>query len=103
MDEGSCLKDLNIPEEGLLVLGPIRDDGDYLGVPRGGYQIRDSEHLIIFGKPARIRGLCERDDALEGEVAHDKSVIEHKDDLEEQDERAMGDGKDQPSISLATA
>jgi hypothetical protein len=50
--------------------------------------------LIIFGKRARIRGLCERDDALEGEVAHDKSVIEHKDDLEEQDERAMGDGKD---------
>jgi hypothetical protein len=84
--EGSCLKDLNLIDEGLLILGIIRDD-IYIGVPRGRYEIQADDKLVVYGKADQIADLCNRSDKLEGKQKHRHSVQEHEEDLEEQDKK----------------
>jgi K+/H+ antiporter YhaU regulatory subunit KhtT len=82
----SQLADLQLPDEGLLVLGIIRHDNTYIGVPRGRYQIEPSDRLVIYGKSERIHEISQRCDKLTGKQQHRESVEEHQEELEQQDE-----------------
>jgi len=46
-----ALQELKLPDEGLLVLGVERTDGDFIGVPNGG----DEVHLEEVTKTERVR------------------------------------------------
>lgn len=84
--EGSTLAELKLPEEGILVLGIIRDEANYIGVPRGKYEIEPEDRLVVYGRSGRIEELSKRRDKLAGKAAHKKSAREHSEELEQQDE-----------------
>jgi hypothetical protein len=94
--KGSCLKDLNLIDEGLLILGIIRDD-IYIGVPRGRYEIQEEDKLVVYGKADHIAELCRRSDKLEGKKKHMDSVQEHEEELEEQDKKVESTKSDEES------
>ena len=81
-----CLAELNLLDEGILVLGIIRKDNTYLGVPRGQYEILESDRLVVYGKTDRIEAVSSRHDPLQGKKEHRKTVEEHRDELAKQDE-----------------
>jgi len=87
--ENSSLAELNLPDEGVLVLGIIREDGTYLGVPRGRYNIEPGDKLVVYGKSERIIALSQRTDALAGKQEHKEVAKEHEEELEEQDKAAQ--------------
>jgi len=86
--QGSTLAELNLVDEGILVLGIQREDGSYLGVPRGRYEILPSDKLVVYGKAERIVAISQRKDALEGRSEHLQEKQEHEKELEEQDKAA---------------
>lgn len=86
--KGSCLKDLKLIDEGLLILGIIRDHL-YIGVPRGRYEIKEGDKLVVYGKAEHISDLCQRRGKLEGKMKHKDSVEEHEEELQEQDKKVQ--------------
>jgi K+/H+ antiporter YhaU regulatory subunit KhtT len=92
--KGSTLADLKLPDEGLLVLGIIRDDNTYIGVPRGRYEIEDTDRLVVYGKAESIADLSGRHDKLAGKAEHSESVKEHQEELQEQDEDVAKESAD---------
>lgn len=83
--KGKTLAELELPDEGLLVLGILRNDHKYIGVPRGRYEIESDDRLIIYGKSDRIASLSDRAGSYEGKQSHEESVESHEAELEEQD------------------
>lgn len=84
--KGGKLEDLRLAEEGILALGIIREDGTYIGVPRGRYEIQDRDRLVVYGRTGRIAEVSRRHDELEGREEHRESVERHREELAEQDE-----------------
>lgn len=85
--KGSTLADLKLPDEGILVLGIIRGDNTYIGVPRGRYQIEEVDRLVVYGRADQVAEISKRHDKLSGKAEHQESVQEHQEDLEEQDDK----------------
>lgn len=83
--KGKTLAELKLTDEGLLVLGIIRDDNKYIGVPRGRYEIEPEDRLIVYGKGERVAALSKRGDVISGKQSHAESVESHETELEKQD------------------
>lgn len=79
--QGGTLSELKLPAEGVLVLGVIREDENFVGVPPGAYRVQESDRLILFGKTERIAALAKRRDVLEGKQEHKKSVEERREEV----------------------
>lgn len=86
--DGKSLIEAALPREGVLVLGIQRPDGSYIGTPRASDQIRAGDTLILYGPSRRIAELDQRSAGYGGERAHSEAVIEHKDNLEKQNEKS---------------
>ncbi len=78
------LAELNLSQEGILVLGVKRPDGTYLGAPKGPTCIRDNDILIMYGRSPVLAELDRRDAGWRGDVAHKQSVNEQKQVFAEQ-------------------
>ncbi len=83
--KGRTLAELNLPDEGILTLGIVRKDNTYIGIPRGQYEILESDRLIVYGRTERIETVSSRHDKLEGKRKHIESTKEHRNELAEQD------------------
>jgi len=81
--EGGTLAGLKLTDEGILVLGVVRGDGTYNGVPRGSYQIKAEDKLIMYGKGDQIEKISKRLDKLQAKMEHQQSKEELKQTLEE--------------------
>lgn len=68
------LKDLDLPHEGVLVLGIVRSDGQYLGAPTGDSMAHAGDTLIVYGRVAVVEELDRRHAGAEGEEAHQRAV-----------------------------
>ncbi|REK17822.1 MAG: potassium transporter TrkA [Actinobacteria bacterium] len=64
------LIDLQLPEEGVLVLGIQRSDGTFVGAPRGHTRIREHDTLILYGYSDVLEDLGKRKVGREGDRAH---------------------------------
>ena len=84
--KGKTLSELKLTDEGLLILGIIREDSQYIGVPRGRYEIEPEDRLVIYGKGDRVAALSNREDPIEGKQSHQASVESHEEELKVQDE-----------------
>jgi NhaP-type Na+/H+ and K+/H+ antiporter len=62
---GQILEELKLTDEGMLVLGVVKEGEKYNGVPRGGYHIEADDRLIIYGQSGHIQQLCRRKDRPE--------------------------------------
>lgn len=88
------LAKLNLNEEGVLVLGIERQDGDYVGAPRGKTSIRPYDTLLLYGRQKVLDDLDERRGGPEGNRKHFESVVEQmkvERELESSDEEASDD------------
>jgi hypothetical protein len=84
------LAELELRDEGVVVLGVYRTSGAWIGAPGGGTRIRPGDTLVLYGKDET---LCELDGRLrgaEGDEAHERAVTAHleawADELREQAE-----------------
>lgn len=85
---GRTLSELGLAREGVLVLGITRDDGEYLGAPRGDAQARPGDVLLLYGRHDVLNDLDERRAGIGGELRHAESVARQ--------EAAAGSGQSDP-------
>lgn len=71
------IADLELSDEGVVILGIRREDGTYVGAPSGEDVIRPGDTLVTYGREDRLQELSSR---LEGDdEAHRQAVEEHRD------------------------
>lgn len=80
------LEELALRKEGVIVLGIARDDGTYLGVPKGETRIVAGDTLVLYSRSGRIEELDRRRRDTAGERAHDEAVADRSVELERQRE-----------------
>lgn len=79
------LRDCRLSEEGVVVLGIYRDDGDYVGAPRADTRIYPGDLLILYGRSGALHELDQRQENIDGDAAHEKAVNEQRRHMAEQE------------------
>ena len=82
----STLAQLNLPDEGLLVLGLQRLGGKYLGTPTGKTVIQPGDTLVIYGRTELLKKLDQRPSGPRGNFQHVDAVAEQRDVVREEEE-----------------
>ncbi len=85
------LASLQLPAEGVLVLGIQRADGQFVGAPRGGTEVHAYDTLILYGRSSVLTDLDERRADRSGDLAHIEAVAEQQEILEEEEEEEDGE------------
>ncbi|MFW6359993.1 MAG: TrkA C-terminal domain-containing protein [Chroococcales cyanobacterium] len=85
------LADLGLREEGVIVLGIHRDNGKYVGAPKGNTCIRPGDTLILYGKMSVLNELDQRGADFAGEEAHRQAVANQQRTLEKQERQEARD------------
>lgn len=73
-----ALKDLELTEEGIIILGIQRVDGSYVGAPRGSSPVRAGDTLVVYGRGRRLAELDIRRVGWQGEEAHARAIQEQR-------------------------
>jgi len=81
------LKSCYLLDEGIIVLGIIRDDGTYVGGPKGETEIYPGDTLVVYGRDDKLRELDSRRADISGDEAHKRALTGQQRDMEEQDRR----------------
>ena len=71
------LGELRLRDEGVLVIGVVRADGGYVGVPDKRTQLAAGDGLILYGRDESIVGLGDRPAGDAGDRAHADAVDQH--------------------------
>ena len=71
---GRTLAELRLRDEGILVLGIIRPDGSYLGVPGKETCIEAGDTLVLYGRDSLFAELTTRRPGEAGDEAHRRAV-----------------------------
>lgn len=79
------LSDLQLSHEGVIVLGINRENGSFVGAPRGKTRIEEGDTLLIYGREHSIAELDTRKRGKKGERKHAKAVAEQH-TIEEQED-----------------
>ena len=85
------LEELDLREEGILVLGITLRDGAWVGAPTFGTRIHAHERLVAYGPVAQLRELDRRAAGPEGDRAHERAVAEHRAAVRAVEEEHAGD------------
>lgn len=78
-----CLVDLQLANEGVLVLGIERRDGSYVGAPRGQTRVEVGDMLILYGRGDALSDLDKRQAGMEGNMHHVIAVTKQQDIVED--------------------
>lgn len=85
--EGQNLGELQLRDEGVNIIGIERENGNYIGLPKGETEIKIGDSLVIYGRAQAIKKLNERPKGYTGKVDHHKAVKEQDQiNKEERDE-----------------
>ncbi len=87
---GRTLGELRLRDEGVLVLGIIRKDGSYLGVPDKGTRIEPGDTIVVYGRDARFAELTARPPGPEGDEAHRRAVASQREVADQEHEQERG-------------
>lgn len=77
------LKELRLPDEGVMVLGIEREGLGYIGAPTADTRILSGDKLIVYGQTKRMEDLDARCKDEQGMKAHQEAVEEHTEFVEE--------------------
>lgn len=88
---GRTLEELDLREEGVVVLGITLADGAWLASPTLDVHIRAGERVVAYGPGARLRELDRREAGPEGDRAHEEAVASHRQVVHEFAERHRDD------------
>ena len=83
--ERKSLASCRLPDEGITILGIIRSDGGYVGVPGAETEIYAGDTLIIYGRSESLRELDKRRADAGGDRAHQEAKETQKRKKDEQD------------------
>ena len=86
----ATLGELRVVDEGVVVLGIVRADGSYLGVPDRGTRAAVGDTLIVYGCDDAVLKLAQR--RADGRDEHTMAVARHRD--EGRSERAADERHD---------
>jgi|SRR6056297_2297477 len=75
---GRELRELDLPSEGVVVLGVHRDDGSYLGAPDATTRLDAGDTVLLYGHEDQLADLGSRPAGAEGEQRRNRSVREHE-------------------------
>lgn len=89
---GVPLEGLDLPEEGVVVLGVQRADGRYVGAPTPRTRLHPGDTVLLYGQDQTIDELDRRQSGAEGDDAHDASQTRHDKLVEEQQRRERAAG-----------
>ena len=90
---GSTLIELNLPREGVLVLGVhCADVKCYLGTPTATSKIKVGDVLVLYGRIDRLTELDQRRAGSKGDAAHQQAIREHAETLLQQEQRLARSG-----------
>lgn len=81
---GRSLAELQLANEGVLVLGIERSDGSYQGAPRGRSRVEAGDCLILYGLQETLLDLDERRADLVGNMHHVMAVTRQMEMLEKE-------------------
>lgn len=73
---GHTLQKLDLPNEGVLVLGITRADSSYVGAPHGETRIEADDTVMLYGPDERISALDQRRAGVGGQLQHAESVVQ---------------------------
>lgn len=68
------LAQLDLRQEGVIVLGIHRARGDYVGAPHGQTKIYEGDTLLLYGRESALEELDYRPDTPSGDQAHRQAV-----------------------------
>jgi hypothetical protein len=68
------LGNLNLRDEGLLVLGIERVSGEFIGAPNGETTLGEGDKVIIYGRDSTLAELSRRHPGINGDVEHFQEV-----------------------------
>ena len=74
---GRTLRDLDLPAEGVLVLGLRRRGGEFLGAPRSDTEIRAGDTVLLYGRRADLEELGYRPSGPRGDAEHERGITRH--------------------------
>lgn len=72
------LSQIQLREEGILVLGISKKNGKYIGAPRGKTRIDSGDVLVLYGRKSALDNLDQRVTGPEGNKEHEKAAMEQK-------------------------
>jgi uncharacterized protein with PhoU and TrkA domain len=86
---GACC----LNQEGIIVLGIYRNNGNYVGAPKDETMIYPEDQLILYGRSNALRELDTRHADATGEEAHGRAVVEQQRHISEQDAQEERDSR----------
>jgi len=86
------LSELNLQEEGTVVLGIVRSNGRYVGAPKGETRVYPDDTLLLYGRMSAVNQLSERRADRAGEAAHQRAMAEQRRVEKEQDRQELAEG-----------
>lgn len=99
---GRTVAELDLPEEGVLILGIRRDDGSFVGAPRGRYTIHEGDRLVLYGLAERLAEIRERMQNEEGDQARAEAEARHGEHMARQDEGELAYERKRKSVEDGT-
>lgn len=78
------LEELNLPDEGILVLGVERQAEGFTEAPPSHLRLQPGDCLVVYGRRERLDEIATR--GPEEHEAHQKAVAEHRENIEQQTE-----------------
>jgi hypothetical protein len=72
------LAELNLNDEGVLVLGVRRPNGIYIGAPKGSTLLHEGDTITLYGRSPVLADLDNRRDNIVGELAHNHSKADQQ-------------------------
>jgi hypothetical protein len=84
------LDELRLAQEGVLVLGIQRTNGEYLGAPRGETVVRGDDELVLYGRADVLTELDRRRRDASGEAAHRRAIARQDDVRRGQEDARSG-------------
>jgi Trk K+ transport system NAD-binding subunit len=78
------IKETKLWEEGIIVLGINRKNGNYLGSPAGETGILPGDVLTVYGKASALKELDERRKGSHGDEKHKEAVLQHEENMKKE-------------------
>ena len=94
------LAQLELRDEGVIVLGVHQEGDQYLGTPKGDITLRPGETIIVYGRATALAELDQRRRGWIGEREHDAAVGEQE-DIALEERKASSGGSSQPTRTNA--
>lgn len=84
------LGELRLRDEGIIVLGVVRRDGSYVGIPSKDTCIAPGETMILYGRNTAFLRLAGRDPTPSGERAHSEAMLEQRQVVRQEEGETAG-------------